>query len=165
MWAKEPERATADPSRSWPVAFPGQARSLSPSHITMRRGRGFEKVGEYSALGDEELTGRISERLKRLLKVIDGDSLDSAERGQLEDQVEELEDETQALKTELEMARIRIRELEELNEVSESLSELLSRINDALSITIDEDFGDIESAVGALIDGYHDAVEEAEDLA
>ena len=48
---------------------------------------------------------------------------------------------------------------------SESLGELLSLVNDALSITIDEDFGDIESAVGALIDGYHDAVEEADDLA
>ena len=132
---------------------------------SLGRGRGFEKTAEYSGLGDEVLMGRISKRLKRLLQVIDGDSLDSPERGLLEDQLEEFEDETQAIKTELDMARIRIRELEALNEESESLDELLSRINDALSITIDEDFGDIESAVGALIDGYHDAVEEAEDLA
>ena len=132
---------------------------------SLGRGRGFEKTAEYSALGNEELTGRISKRLKRLLQVIDGDSLDDADRGFLEDQVEELEDETQALKAELGRAKGRIMELEAKNGESESLGELLSRINGALSDTYDEDFEDLESAVGALIDEYHDAVEEAEDVA
>jgi len=133
---------------------------------SLGRARGFEKTGEYSALDDEDLTSRISERLRKLLLVMNGDSgnRDNAKRMILEDQVEELEDETQALKVELEMARERIREFEALNDESESLSEILSRINDALSETYDENFEDLESAVGALIDGYHDAVEEAEDL-
>ena len=132
---------------------------------SLGRGRGFEKTGEYSAFGDEVLMGRISKRLKRLLQVIDGDSLDSVERVLLEDQVEELEDETQAIKTELERARRRIVKLEAASMDSEVFDELLSRINEALSDTYDEDYEDLESAVEALIDEYHDAVEEAEDLA
>ena len=110
--------------------------------------------------------GRVSERLKQLLQVVDGDygSLDAADRNVLEDQVEELEDENQALKTELNQARRRIEELEKVNEESASLDELLTQINAVLGDTYDEGFEDIESAVEALIDEYHDAVEEVEDL-
>ena len=101
--------------------------------------KGFEVTGEYSALGDEDLMGRVSERLKQLLQVVDGDygSLDAADRNVLEDQVEELEDENQALKTELNQARRRIEELEKVNEESASLDELLTQINAVLGDTYD----------------------------
>jgi len=133
---------------------------------SLGRGRGFEKTGEYSALDDEDLTGRISERLRKLLLVMNGDSgnRDTVDGTILEDQVEEFEDEKQALKTELDLARRKIEELDKANEESESLEELLFKINEVLGDTYDEDFVDLESAVGALIDEYHDAVEEAEDL-
>lgn len=130
---------------------------------SLGRGRGFEKTSEYSALGDEVLMGRISERLKRLLRVIEDEPKDT-EKELLEDHVEELEDENQALKTELEISKKRIRGLEETTTKNENNGDLLSQINEALSDTYHDDFGDLESAVGALIEEYHDAVEEAEDL-
>jgi hypothetical protein len=125
--------------------------------------RGFKKTAEYSALGDEELTGRIAVRLKQILRVIEGEPKD-AEKELLEDTVEELEDENQALKVELEITKKQNRNLEALNEESENHGDLLSQVNDILSDTFHEDFEDLETAVGALIDEYHDAVEEAEDL-
>ena len=129
---------------------------------SLGRGRGFEKTAEYSALGDDELTGRISKRLKRLLKVIEGETKD-AEKGLLEDMVEELEDEAHSLKAELERGRKRIGELEAQTDESESLNELLSHINEVLSDTTNEDYRDLESAVAALIEAYDDLQEETED--
>lgn len=79
--------------------------------------------------------------------------------------MEELEDETKALQAEIEVARKRIGELESVVEENEVVDELLSKVNEVLDDTFDEGFEDIESAVVALIDEYHDAVEEAEDLA
>jgi LPS O-antigen subunit length determinant protein (WzzB/FepE family) len=126
--------------------------------------KGFKKTGEYSALGDESLMGRISQRLKRLLGVIEGETKNTGKE-LLEDHVEELEDETQFLKAELEMSKRRIKGLEEATTQNEDKGVLLSQINEALSDTYHDDFGDLESAVGALIEEFHDAVEEAEDLA
>ena len=78
--------------------------------------------------------------------------------------MEELEDDNQALKTELTLARRRIEELETVNEECEGLEELFSQINEVLSDTYDEDFNDLESAVAALIEAYDDLREETGDF-
>ena len=65
---------------------------------SLGRGRGFAKTGEYSALDDAALMGRIADRLHALLKLIEGDKVDTIEREnqRLLDSMEELEDEARA---------------------------------------------------------------------
>ena len=124
--------------------------------------KGFKVVDEYSALGDETITGRIADRLHLLLQLIEGDEKRplEVENTKLEDQVEELDDEVKALASELEASKERIRELEE---ESEGYGELLSMVNEALEYAYDESFYDLGSAVEALIGEYDDLLEEAED--
>ena len=127
--------------------------------------KGFKVTDEYSALGDEELMARISERLKRLLQVIDGnhEKRDAVDKANLEDQIEELTDDFTVQAVELAHAKRRIEKLEKVTEESVSFNGLLSRINDILSEVYHDDFEDLESAVGALIEEYDDLREETED--
>ena len=124
--------------------------------------KGFKVVDEYSALGDETITGRIADRLHLLLQLIEGDKKRplEVENTKLEDQVEELEDDIKVLLPEMEAAKERIRELEK---ESEGYGELLSMVNEALEHAYDEPFYDLCSAVEALIGEFDDLLEEAED--
>ena len=130
---------------------------------SLGRGRGFEKIDEYSALGDEVITGRIAGRLHRLLRLIEGDSPNplQVENVRLEDQVEELVDDVKALLSELKVAKKRIRELEEGD--TERYDELLYMVNEVLGEVYAVGFSDLDSAVRALIEEYDDLVEESED--
>ena len=130
---------------------------------SLGRGRGFKVVGEYSALGDEVLTGRIAKRMNGLLHLIEGDSPNplQVKNVQLEDQVEELEDDVKTLLSELKVAKKRIRELEEGG--TERYDELLYMVNEVLGEVYAVGFSDLDSAVRALIEEYDDLVEESED--
>ena len=130
---------------------------------SLGRGRGFKVVGEYSALGDEAITSRIASRLHRLLRLIEGDSPNplQVENVRLEDQVEELEDDVKAFRSELKVAKKRIRELEEGD--TERYDELLYMVNEVLGEVYAVGFSDLDSAVRALIEEYDDLVEESED--
>ena len=135
-------------------------------YVEMRslgRGRGFRVVGRYSALGDAELMGRISTRLHELLRLIEGRELPLDEENQrLLDSVEELEDEVRSLSERLEKAHKMIAGYEDAaEEQNDENEERLSLINEALSTVYYEAFDDLDSAVRALVDEYHDAVEEA----
>ena len=128
---------------------------------SLGRGRGFEKIGEYSALEDTALTSRIGKRIRLLLDVIQGENQETTEDVEvLDDQLEELEDDFRALQAELSQANNRIRDLE--NEVMKD-DELLSSVNDVLDGVADDDFTDLHSAVMALIEAYDDLLEETED--
>ena len=130
---------------------------------SLGRGRGFKVVGEYSALGDEAITSRIAGRLHRLLHLIEGDSPNhlQVENVRLDDQVEELEDDVKAFRSELKVAKRRIRELEEGD--TERYDELLYMVNEVLGEVYAVGFSDLDSAVRALIEEYDDLVEESED--
>ncbi len=127
--------------------------------------RGFQVTGRYSALGDTELMGRISTRLHELQRLIDGKEGSLAEENQrLLDNVEELEDELRSLSKKLSKAhQLNAKNQEAGEEENDEKEELLSLINEALSTVYHEAFDDLDSAVRALVDEYHDAVEEAED--
>lgn len=127
------------------------------------RARGFKVVNEYSALGDEVLTRRIADRMRLILKLIEGDTQSPLmiRNTRLEDQVEELEDDVKALLSELKVANKRIRELEEGD--TERYDELLYMVNEVLGEVYAVGFSDLDSAVRALIEEYDDLVEESED--
>ena len=129
---------------------------------SLGRGRGFKVVGEYSALGDEVLTRRIANRMRLILKLIEGDTQSPLmiRNNRLEDQVEELEDDVKALRSELEAARGRISAFEEDAEI---YTDLLSLVNEALGDGFDEVFTDLGSATEALLEAYDDLLEEVED--
>ena len=80
---------------------------------------------------------------------------------QLDDQVEELEDDVKAFRSELKVAKKRIRELEEGD--TERYDELLYMVNEVLGEVYAVGFNDLDSAVRALIEEYDDLVEESED--
>ncbi len=130
---------------------------------SLGRGRGFKVVGEYSALGDEVLTRRIADRMRLILKLIEGDTQSPLmiRNTRLEDQVEELEDDVKAFRSELKVAKRRIRELEEGD--TERYDELLYMVNEVLGEVYAVGFSDLDSAVRALIEEYDDLVEESED--
>ena len=130
---------------------------------SLGRGRGFKVVGEYSALGDEVLTRRIADRMRLILKLIEGDTQSPLmiRNTRLEDQVEELEDDVKAFLSELKVAKRRIRELEEGD--TERYDELLYMVNEVLGEIYAVGFSDLDSAVRALIEEYDDLVEESED--
>jgi len=125
--------------------------------------RGFQVTGRYSALGDTELMGRLSTRLHELLRLIEGRDVSLDEENQrLLDSVEELEDEVWSLSERLEKAHQMVAQFENTaEEEDDENEELLSLINEALSTMYHEAFDDLDSAVRALVDEYHDAVEEA----
>jgi len=127
------------------------------------RARGFKVVNEYSALGDEVLTRRIADRMRLILKLIEGDTQSPLmiRNTRLEDQVEELEDDVKAFRSELKVAKRRIRELEEGD--TERYGELLYLVNEVLGEVYAVGFSDLDSAVRALIEEYDDLVEESED--
>jgi len=127
--------------------------------------RGFQVTGRYSALGDTELMGRISTRLRELQRLIDGKEVSMDEENQrLLDTVEELEDDARDLSEKLEKANQAIAKYEDtVEEGDDEKEDMLSLINEALSTVYHEAFDDLDSAVRALVDEYHDAVEEAED--
>ena len=127
------------------------------------RARGFKVVNEYSALGDEVLTRRIADRMRLILKLIEGDTQSPLmiRNTRLEDQVEELEDDVKAFLSELKVAKRRIRELEEGD--TERYDELLYMVNEVLGEVYAVGFSDLDSAVRALIEEYDDLVEESED--
>ena len=127
------------------------------------RARGFKVVNEYSALGDEVLTRRIADRMRLILKLIEGDTQSPLmiRNTRLEDQVEELEDDVKAFLSELKVAKKRIRELEEGD--TERYDELLYMVNEVLGEVYAVGFSDLDSAVRALIEEYDDLVEESED--
>lgn len=133
---------------------------------SLGRGRGFAKTGEYSALDDAALMGRIADRLHALLKLIEGDKVGTIEREnqRLDDLIEELEDEVRSHEEELKRAREKIMEYEDAaEEEDDDIEALLSLVNKALRDVYDEEFVDLAPAVEALVEEYHDAVEEAED--
>ena len=127
------------------------------------RARGFKVVNEYSALGDEVLTRRIADRMRLILKLIEGDTQSPLmiRNTRLEDQVEELEDDVKAFLSELNVANKRIRELEEGD--IERYDELLYMVNEVLGEVYAVGFSDLDSAVRALIEEYDDLAEESED--
>ena len=127
------------------------------------RARGFKVVNEYSALGDEVLTRRIADRMRLILKLIEGDTQSPLmiRNTRLEDQVEELEDDVKAFLSELKVAKKRIRELEEGD--TERYDELLYMVNEVLGEVYAVGFSDLDSAVRALIEEYDHLVEESED--
>ena len=127
--------------------------------------RGFQVTGRYSALGDTELMGRISTRLQELQRLIEGKEVPLGEENQrLLGSVEELEDEVLSLSEKLENAHQKIAMYEDAaEEEDDEIKELLSLINEALSTMYHEAFDDLDSSVRALVDEYHDAMEEAED--
>ncbi len=129
---------------------------------SLGRGRGFKVVGEYSALGDEVLTRRIADRMRLILKLIEGDTQSPLmiRNTRLEDQVEELEDDVKAFLSELKVAKRRISAFEEDAAIYD---DLLSLVNEALGDGYDEEFTDLGSAVEALIEEYDDLREEVED--
>ena len=140
---------------------------------SLGRGKGFTVTGEFSALSDEVLMGRIAKRLHALLGLIEGDDkkivkpeemrLSELEREnwRLEDTVEELEDDLRSLSEELKSTRTIISE--QAAEKAE-YDELLELVSEALSDVYEEEFEDLDSAVRSLVDEYSDTVEEAEDL-
>jgi DNA repair exonuclease SbcCD ATPase subunit len=127
--------------------------------------RGFQVTGRYSALGDNDLMRRISTRLHELQRLIQGKegSLDE-ENQRLLDTVEELEDEVRSLSERLEKAhQMNAKHEEAVEELDDEKGELLSLINEALSVVYHEAFVGLGPAVRALVDEYSDVVEEAED--
>jgi len=141
--------------------------SFSPEHYdedvilvemqSLGRARGFAKIGEYSALNDEVLMGRIADRLHVLLALIEGERAGAVEREnqRLDDLVEELEDEVRSLEEELRVARERIMEYEDAaEEEDDEIEALLILLNETLGGVYDEEFEDLASAVGALVEEY-----------
>lgn len=130
--------------------------------VSQGRAKGFKVVDEYSALGDEVITGRIAKRMRGLLNLIEGknDNILIEANTRLEDEIEEMRDDNRVISSELSEANVRIREHEK---TSASYDELLSMVNEVLSDVYADSFDDLDSAVRALVDEYDDLLEETED--
>jgi predicted nuclease with TOPRIM domain len=137
------------------------------------RGKGFEVTGEYSALGDVNLTSRINERVKKIENITSVEpereqqvelKITESQYNMILDREEELEDEVAYLRRKLRQEQGKVADLQDrLEEIEDSESEILEKINDAIGEIYHEEFDDVYSAVDALLEEYHDLLEETED--
>ena len=131
---------------------------------SLGRARGFEVSARFSALGDEELMDMISSRCRAILKIVGEEVTEKASVAALEKKLEKWRKEALGLREVESQLREEIVELEaSADGYEEKMDAIRVQVNEALSDVYDEDFSDLEEAVGALISDYHEAVEEAED--
>jgi molecular chaperone GrpE (heat shock protein) len=119
---------------------------------SLGRGKGFEVVGEYSLLEDEEIMGKISSRVSKLNTVLD--ITDANELARLEDSIEELEDENKHLQAEFENKQKIINSMKNDHEM------ILEKVSESLDH--ESEFSDYIEAIEALLIDYEESLEELE---
>jgi chromosome segregation ATPase len=130
---------------------------------SLGRGKGFQIIGEASIEDDSETLMLIKQRIATLHNYLNGPEINEIDK--LAGTVEELKEELCTCKKDLKAANKQVTELESvLGEHGDSEEELVDLIVDALGDATKIVFEDLESAVEALIEVYHDLREEYDDL-